>query len=67
MKKTQWKCGLARRRQVNRLRRQAPVRTVVVDGAEYVVKVLECPSPMDCTPLVERTSRWPGSGKVGRT
>ena len=52
------KAGDARRRQVNRLRKQAEVRTIVVGGEEYTATVIECPPPMNCKPLVPRTPRW---------
>ena len=51
MEKTRRQAGDARCRQINRLRRQAQTRTIMVSGQKCTVKVLECPDPMDCTPL----------------
>ncbi len=58
MMKVRRKAGDARRRQVNRLRKQAKVRMIAVGGEEYTATVIECPPPMSCEPLVERASRW---------
>ncbi len=51
MMKLRRKAGDARRRQVNRLRKQAEVRTIVVGAKEYTAPVIECPPPMNCKPL----------------
>jgi len=59
-RKIRRKAGDARRRQVNRLRKQAQVRTIVVEGKVYTAPVIECPPPMNCKPLVSQR-RWPGT------
>ncbi len=45
------KSGLARTRQVAKLRRAAQVRRITIGGKPYEVPVVTCPEPMDCTPL----------------
>ncbi len=65
MIKVRRKAGAARRRQVNRLRKQAHVRTIVVEGKEYAAPVIECPPPMSCKPLVSQR-RWPGTADGNR-
>ena len=59
------KAGEARRRQVNRLRKQAEVRTIVVEGKKYAAPLIECPSPMNCKPL-DSQRRWPGTADGNR-
>ena len=54
------KAGDARRRQVNRLRKQAQMRTIVVEGKEFTAPVIECPPPMNCKPLGSQP-KWPGT------
>ena len=51
------KSGLARTRQVAKLRREAEVRRITIGGKPYEVPVVTCPEPMDCTPL--ESSRKP--------
>ncbi len=65
MIKVRRKAGDARRRQVNRLRKKAEVRTIVAEGKEYTAPVIECPSQMNCKPLASQR-RWPGSAGGNR-
>ncbi len=58
MIKIRGKAGDARRRQMNRLRKQAEVRTIVVEGKEYTASMIECPPPINCKPLGSQR-RWP--------
>ncbi len=65
MIKIRGKAGDARRRQMNRLRKQAEVRTIVVEGKEYTASMIECPPPISCEPLVPQR-RWPGTADGNR-
>ncbi len=65
MIKVRRKAGDARRRQVNRLRKQAEVRTIVVGAKEYTAPVIECPPPISCKPL-DSQRRWPGTADGNR-
>ena len=58
------KSGLARARQVAKLRREAEVRRITIGGKPYEVPVVTCPEPMDCTPL--GSSRKPPAVLQGR-
>ncbi len=64
-RKIRRKAGDARRRQVNRLRKKAEVRTIVAEGKEYTAPVIECPPPIHCKPL-DSQRRWPGTGDGNR-